>query len=140
MSNKTQLRHDFWRQWHALTQEARNAHRWPQHKWVTHRNAMNQLLAPAPCQWLRRLYAFCDKPLVVLAVLANSKRLLPGSRNTYGLPDHGKICTGAEEYEGWGCSTFRLGLENFGIVILEACPKHMADARELFWIRKMRHT
>ena len=32
---------------------------------------------------------------------------------------------------------FRIGPENFGIVILEACPKHSADARELFWIRKM---
>ena len=35
---------------------------------------------------------------------------------------------------------FRLGPEQFGVVILEACPKHAADVRELFWIRKMGHT
>ena len=32
---------------------------------------------------------------------------------------------------------FRIGPEKFGVVILEACPKNAADAREVFWIRKM---
>jgi hypothetical protein len=35
---------------------------------------------------------------------------------------------------------FKIGPENFGVVILEVCPKNTADARELFWIRKMGHT
>ena len=35
-------------------------------KWVAHLNTMNQLLAIAPCQWLRRLYAFCRKPFLPL--------------------------------------------------------------------------
>ena len=35
---------------------------------------------------------------------------------------------------------FRLGPENFGIFVLEACPKNMVDVRELFWIRKMGNT
>ena len=34
-SDKTTLLRDFWDRWDALTNEARNAHRWPRHKWVT---------------------------------------------------------------------------------------------------------
>ena len=65
-SNRTLLRNDFWDRWDTLTTEARNAHRWPRHKWVTHLNAMTQLLAIAPCRWLRGLYAFCKKPFLPL--------------------------------------------------------------------------
>ena len=42
--NKPQLRDEFWTQWNTVTAEACAAHRWFQHKWVAHLNAMNQLL------------------------------------------------------------------------------------------------
>ena len=51
-SHKHDLRDTFWQRWQALTDEARHAIGWPQHRWVTHLNAMNTLLAIAPCRWL----------------------------------------------------------------------------------------
>ena len=35
---------------------------------------------------------------------------------------------------------FRMGPEQFGVVVLEACAKNTADVRELLWIRKLGHT
>ena len=35
---------------------------------------------------------------------------------------------------------FRIGPEQFGVVVLEACAKHTTNVRELFWICKLGHT
>ena len=165
-SDKTALRRDFWNRWDTLTNEARHAHRWPQHKWVTHLNAMNQLLAIAPCRWLRRLYAFCKKPFLPLDTQGTwiyavwsvkTQRVYIGHTGGIGqlkraivrFMQHMRAARswhtlyGRRGIRGMGLlypTMFRLGPENFGVVILEACPKNAADARELFWIRKMGRT
>ena len=165
-SSKPQLRGEFWTQWDTLTAEARAAHRWPQHKWVSHLNAMNQLLAVAPCRWLRRLYAFCHKPFLPLDTegtwiyaiwSTRTQRIYVGQtggigqlkKTIVGFMQHIRSARswhslyGRRGIRGMGLlypTMFRLGPENFGVAILEACPKNMADVRELLWIRKMGHT
>ena len=160
------LRDEFWTQWDTLTTQARGAHRWPQHKWVTHLNAMNQLLATAPCRWLRRLYALCKKPFLPLDTegtwiyaiwSTRTQRIYVGQTGGIGqlkktivrFMQHIRSARswhslyGRRGVRGMGLlypTMFRLGPENFGIIVLEACPKNMADVRELFWIRKMGHT
>ena len=164
--DKTALRRDFWNRWDTLTNEARNAHRWPQHRWVTHLNAMNQLLAIAPCRWLRRLHAFCKKPFLPLDTegtwiyavwsvktervyigqtggIAQLKRAIVRFMQHMRAARSWHTLYGRRGIRGMGLlypTMFRLGPENFGVVILEACPKNAADARELFWIRKMGRT
>ena len=144
-------------QWDTLTAEARAAHRWPQHKWVSHLNAMNQLLAVAPCRWLRRLYAFCHKPFLPLDTegtwiyaiwSTRTQRIYVGQTGGIGqlkktivrFMQHIRSARswhslyGRRGIRGMGLlypTMFRLGPENFGVAILEACPKNMADVREL---------
>ena len=48
-SQQHDLRKVLWQRWTTLTDEGRPAIRWPQHRWVTHLNAITALLAIAPC-------------------------------------------------------------------------------------------